>query len=69
MKKLLKDCCPKDAFSFNNTIYKQIDGVSMGSCLGLVLANTIMTKLETETVDKLFAANLLKFYIRYVDDT
>ena len=65
MKKLLKDCCPKDAFSFN----KQIDGVSMGSCLGPVLANIIMTKLETETVDKLFAANLLKFYIRYVDDT
>ena len=28
-----------------------------------------MTELETVIVDKLFAANLLKFYIRYVDDT
>ena len=41
----------------------------MGSCLGPVLANIIMTELETIIVDKLFAANLLKFYIRYVDDT
>ena len=69
MKKLLKDCCTKNAFSFNNTIYEQIDGVSMRSCLGPVLANIIMTELETVIVDKLFAANLLKFYIHYVDDT
>ena len=69
MKKLLKDCCTKSVFSFNNTIYEQIYGVSMGSCLGPVLANIIMTELESVIVDKLFAANLLKFYIRYVDDT
>ena len=41
----------------------------MGSCLGPVLANIIITELETIIVDKLFADNLLKFYIRYVDDT
>ena len=41
----------------------------MGSCLGPVLANIITTKIETVILDKLFAANLLKFYIRYVDDT
>ena len=69
MKKLLKDCCTKNAFPFNNTIYEQINDISMGSCLGLVLANIIMTELETVIVDKLFAANLLKFYICYVDDT
>ena len=40
----------------------------MGSCLGPVLPNIIMTELETVIV-KLFAANLLKFYIRYVDNT
>ena len=33
IKKLLKDCCTKNALSLNNTIYEQIDGVSMGSCL------------------------------------
>ena len=68
MKKLLKDCCTKNTFSFNNTIYEQIDGVSMGSCLGPVLANIVMTELETVIVDKLFAANLSTFHIRYVDD-
>ena len=41
----------------------------MASCLGPVLANIIMAGLETVIVGKLFAANLLKFYIRYVDDT
>ena len=41
----------------------------MGSCLGPVLANIIMNELETVIVDKLFAANLLRFYIRYVGDT
>ena len=69
MNKLLKDCCTKNTFSFNNSIYEQIDGVSMGSCLGPVSANIVMTELETVIVDTLFAANLLKFYIRYVDDT
>ena len=40
----------------------------MVSCLRPVLANIIMTELETVIFDKLFAANLLKFYIRYLDD-
>ena len=50
-------------------IYKQIDGVSMGSSLGPVLANVIMTEFERLVVDKLIKAVLIKFYIRYIDDT
>ena len=69
LKKLLKDCCNKNAFTFNNVIYEQIDSVSMGSCLGPTLANIIMTELEMKVVDSLFKVGLLKFYIRYVDDT
>ena len=69
MMELLKDCCTKNAFSFSNTIYEQVDGVSMGLCLGPVLANIIMTEIETVIVDKLFAANLFKSYICQVDDT
>ena len=69
MRKLLKDCCTKNVFSFNNTIFEQIGDVSMGSCLSLVLANIIMTEQETVIVDKLFAANLLKFDICFVHDT
>ena len=47
MKNLLKDCLTKNTFSFNNTSYEQIDSISMGSCLGLLLANIIITELET----------------------
>ena len=46
LKKLILDTCTKTAFSFNNKLYQQKDGVSMGSSLGPVLANIIMTELE-----------------------
>ena len=36
IKEKLKDCFTKNAFTFNNVIYEQIDGVSMGSCLRLL---------------------------------
>ena len=51
IKKLLIDCCTKNAFSFNNTIYEQIDDISMGSCLGPISANIIMAELKTVTAD------------------
>ena len=59
----------KTAFSCNNKLYKQIDGVSMGSSLGPVLANIIMTELEKIVVSDLISSGLIKFYIRYVDAT
>ena len=69
LKKLIKDSCSKTAFMFNGKIYKQIDGVSMGSSLRPVLANVIMTKFEEIVVDKLIKDGIIKFCIRYVDDT
>ena len=45
LKKLILDTCTKTAFLFNNIIYEQKDGVSMGSVLGPVMANIIMTEL------------------------
>ena len=69
LKKLIVDTCTKTAFSFNNKIYEQIDGVSMGASLGPVLANIIMTELEKEIVDDLLKDNIIRFYCRYVDDT
>ena len=36
LKKLILDTCTKTAFSFNNIIYEQKDGVSMDSSLGLL---------------------------------
>ena len=53
-------------FSFNNNMYKQIDGVTMGSPLRVVLANTFIGYHESkvfESTTKLF------FYHQYEDDT
>ena len=36
------------AFSFDNVLFEQIHGVSMGSCLAPVLANIILTELELD---------------------
>ena len=69
LKKLLKDSCLKTPFSSNGKLYQQVDGVSMGSSLGPVLANIIMTELEKSVVDKLVEDGTIKFYTRFVDDT
>ena len=69
LKKLILDSCNKTAFSFNNKIYEQIDGVSMDSSLGPVLANIILTEFEKLIVFDLVDSGLIKFYRRYVDDT
>lgn len=69
LKKLILDTCQKTAFVFNNTIYEQKDGVSMGASLGPVLANIIMTECEKVVVNELCNNGIIKFYMRYVDDT
>ena len=68
LKKLILDSCNQTAFSFNNKIYEQI-AVSMGSSLGPVLANIILTEFEKLIVFDLVDSGLIKFYRRYVDDT
>ena len=69
LKKLIKGCCTKTAFSFNGIICKQKDEVSMGSSFGSVIANIITTELERAIVEPLIRSGKIKFYIRYVDDT
>ena len=68
-KKLLKDACSKTAFTFNDKIYKQIDGLLMGSPLGSLLTNLFMIELEKNIIQKLIDKMSIKFYIRYFDDT
>ena len=68
LKKLLTDSCTKTAFSFDN-LYEQVDGVSMGSPLGPVLASIIISEFEKVVVLDLLKSDILKFYRRYVDDT
>ena len=69
LKKLILDSCTKTAFSFNNQLFEQTDGVSMGSALGPVLANIILSEFQKLIVSDLIKSGVIKFYRRYVDDT
>ena len=69
LKKSILETCQKMALSFNNKLYEQRDGVSMGGLLGPVLANIIMTECENVIVDKFMKEKVIMFYTRYVDDT
>ena len=69
LKKLIKDTCSKTVFSTNDILYQQIDGVSMCSSLGPLLANIILTKMEKTIIKKFIVDKILLFYGRYVDDT
>ena len=52
-------------FSFNDSMYRQIDGVAMGSPLGPLLANVFVGSLEEKLFDQHDGPLLYK---RYVDD-
>ena len=53
--------------TFNDIIYRQKDGVAMGSTLGLVFANIFMSAYEKIRLEEARVKSLL--YRRYVDDT
>ena len=67
MKILLIVSCTKTTFSYDNIIYQQCDGASMGSLLAPVLANIILTEFENVDVTLLMEIGILKFYCRYGD--
>ena len=66
---LFLDSCKKTAFSFVNALYEQCDSISMGSSLGPILANVILTEFETAIVKPLIETSVLTFYCRYIDCT
>ena len=60
-KKLIKGTSSKTVFSANNNLYQQIDGVSIGSSHGILLANKIMTEMEKTIIKKFTDDNILFF--------
>ena len=61
---LLCNVTKNTVVSFNDKLFKQIDGCSMGNPLSPVLANVFMAKLEADVVRPFNPP----FYDRYVDD-
>ena len=55
-------------FMFNNKLYKQIDGVAMGSPLGPALANIFMCSFENKWLKDCPHSLKPVFYRRYVND-
>ena len=66
-KKLLIVATKETHFIFNNLVYDQINGVSMGSPLAPVLANVFMCYLENQVFTTYTNTKPL-LYKRYVDD-
>ena len=67
LKELLEICTKELHFTFDGRIYRQTDGVCMGSPLGPVLANVFMVYLEETIAPKLQTS--MPTWRRYVDDT
>ena len=59
LKKLLLACTFNVQFLFNHHIYRQKDGVAMGSPLGPLLANVFMGKLKTQSSTRLLLTSKL----------
>ena len=55
-------------FCFNGNYYKQLDGVAMGSPLGLALANAFLCHHESKQLRECPVAYAPIFHKRYVDD-
>jgi hypothetical protein len=54
-------------FQFNNTYYKQVNGMAMGSTMSLVLYNLFMEDLEKKAIETFVVKPHIM--LRYVDDT
>ena len=67
LRELLVLCTKEIHFSYNDMLYKQVDGVAMGSPLGPILANIFMVELEESLIPTL--SDKLRLWFRYVDDT
>ena len=67
LKKLITMASKENHFMFDGKFFDQIDGVSMGSPLGPILANIFMCNLENRALTN-YLGILPTVYKRYVDD-
>ena len=60
-------CTKNVRFIFNKDIYKETDGIAMGSPLGPAISGILKVELENAMVPRL--SNHLYFWRQYVDNT
>ena len=65
---MLKLATTESSFIFDNKLYKQIDGVAMGSPLGPTLANVFLCHYEKNWLNECPSQFKPVVYKRYVDD-
>ena len=63
---LMKTATTLIEFSFNNIMYRQIDGIAMGSPLGHALANIFVGHYESKLFNEISKPTV---YYRYANDT
>ena len=63
----LKLCFNFTVFLFKNTLYRQVFGVPMGSCISPVVANIFMAYVEKTAINIFHTPPTL--WVRFVDDT
>ena len=68
-KELLSLSIKESSFIFNEILYKQIDGLSMGSPLGPTLANPFLCFYEKKWLEQCPEKFKPVYYRRYVDNT
>ena len=57
-----------NVFKTQISVFKQIDGLPMGGCLSLTIANLFVNMLEDTVVKKFVKQGKIKFWKRYADD-
>ena len=74
LKRALDHCLKDVTFIFQGTMYRQIDGIAMGSPLSSTLADIFINKVFEPLItrdndyDITFGTYILRFFTRYADD-
>ena len=68
-RKLLQLSLQDTYFKFNNSVYKQVDGLAMGSSVSPIIANIFLNHFETVHLNSCPPEIKPTLYRRYLDDT
>jgi flagellin-like hook-associated protein FlgL len=68
INKIVRTILKQNYFTFDNNVYKQIDGLAMGTPTSALFSEIYLQKMEHTKLITILANNNIRNYIRYVDD-